>query len=150
MSRQFEGRRAFQTVARATALVMLLCVAAAGCAVKSRPVISPAKMAEFWQEPTDIGLRDLMYGAGGATLAPNPHDRYTVLKIDNAGFSPGYDVEDERGQKWSVLAYVLLHDGPDADGLALPRARAEQWLNAAHAANSEAPSLPGRYTVSAR
>jgi len=81
---------------------MLLHVAAAACAVNSRPVISPAKMAEFWQEPTDIDHRDLVYGAGGAALAPNPHDRYTLLKVDKTGFSPGYDVEDERGRKWSV------------------------------------------------
>lgn len=73
----------------------------AACAVNTRPTISPEKMAEFWQEP-DVEHRDLLHGPGGAALAPDPIARYSVLDVDDTGFSPGYDVQDERGRKWSV------------------------------------------------
>lgn len=73
-----------------------------GCALNDRPTLSPVKMAEFWQEPTDVAQRDLLNGPGGAALAPNPNATFTLLKADPSGFSPGLDVKDDQGQEWSV------------------------------------------------
>ena len=75
---------------------------AAACALGGRPVLSRGEIAELWQEPTDLERRDLMYGPGGRGLAPDAKASYTMLEVDTKGFSPGYDVRDDEGRKWSV------------------------------------------------
>lgn len=80
----------------------LLAIAATACAMNGSPTIAPSKMAELWQRPADIERRNLFHGRGGAALAPAPEGRYQLLEVDKKGFSPGYDVRDERGRKWSV------------------------------------------------
>lgn len=87
---------------RRFALIIALSLTVAGCAVNTRPTISPARMADFWQEPADLERRNLLNGPGGAAHAPNPKTSYVLLKADQSGFSPGYDVRDERGREWSV------------------------------------------------
>lgn len=83
-------------------LLALSLVMMTGCALNDRPTLSSTKMAEFWQEPTDAPQRDLLNGAGGAGLAPNPNATFTLIKADPSGFSPGLDVKDDQGQEWSV------------------------------------------------
>lgn len=83
-------------------LLTLLLVMATACALNDRPTLSPTKMAQFWQEPTDLVQRDLLNGPGGAALAPNPSATFTLMKADPSGFSPGLDVKDDQGQEWSV------------------------------------------------
>jgi hypothetical protein len=80
----------------------MVTLAAGACALHARPAVAPSKMAELWQQPTDIERRDLRYGYGGAPLAPDPRDRYELLDLDEKGFSRGYDVRDSRGRLWSV------------------------------------------------
>ena len=87
---------------RRLAMLTICLVMATACALNDRPTLSPTKMAEFWQEPTDLAQRDLLNGPGGAALAPNPNDTFTLLKADPRGFSPGLDVKDDRNQEWSV------------------------------------------------
>src|SRR4029453_19193513 len=77
------------------ALITMLSLAAAACALNTRPTMSPAAMAELWQEPIDLEQRDLLHGPGGASLGPDPRGRYTLLKSDPSGFRPGCGV---RGQ----------------------------------------------------
>jgi hypothetical protein len=83
-------------------ILVILLVTTTACALNDRPTLSPTKMAEFWQEPTDLAQRDLLNGPGGAALAPNPGAAYKLLKADPRGFSPGLDVKDDRNQEWSV------------------------------------------------
>jgi hypothetical protein len=85
-----------------TALLTLVFAVVAACALSGRPSLSPARMAELWQEPSDIARRDLFNGPGGAALAPDPDGRYALLETDNTGFSPGYDVKDGDGREWSI------------------------------------------------
>jgi hypothetical protein len=67
----------------------------------------PATIAELWRDPGDITRRDLFYGAGGAEHAP--HQRtFSFVAEDTSGYSPGYDVRDDRGVTWSVKT------GPEA------------------------------------
>lgn len=54
----------------------------------------------LWQEPGNIGARNLFYGPGGAEHAP--HSTFTFLKEDLNGSNPKFDVEDENGVKWKV------------------------------------------------
>jgi hypothetical protein len=86
---------------RNTALLLILMMSAA-CAVNTRPTVEPDRMAEFWAEPADVRSRNLFEGAGGARLAPDPQGRYSLIEVDDTGFSPGYDVKDEAGRIWSV------------------------------------------------
>jgi hypothetical protein len=61
----------------------------------------PAALAELWQDPTDIGQRDLFHGPGGSELVPRDPS-YTFVARDTTGRSPGFDVRDQRGLLWSV------------------------------------------------
>jgi hypothetical protein len=74
----------------------------AACALNDRPTLSPEKMAAFWVDPIDLSRRNLLYGRGGATLAPAAQARFLVEDVDKSGFSPGYDVKDDRGRAWNV------------------------------------------------
>jgi hypothetical protein len=63
---------------------------------------SPEQLAQLWIEPTNIATRDLYGGPGGAENAPDPKASYTVVDVDDEGFSRGYDVEDPLKREWSV------------------------------------------------
>jgi hypothetical protein len=60
--------------------------------------------AVLWQEPTDIERRDLYYGIGGQSGAPDPAGKFTFLadKGSPKDSNPKIDVEDDRGRKWTV------------------------------------------------
>lgn len=60
-----------------------------------------ADMRELWIAPRP-GERNLLFGPGGAELAPDPKARYEVIAIKIGGFSDGYDVRDPEGREWSV------------------------------------------------
>jgi len=80
----------------------LILLAAAGCALNTRPTLSPEKMAELWQEPADLERRDLFFGPGGRGRAPDPNDGFLFLSAKSTGTQPGYDVKDSGGREWSV------------------------------------------------
>lgn len=81
---------------------LVLLLAAAGCALNTRPTLRPDTMTELWQEPADLERRDLFYGFGGARRAPNPSEGFLFLSAKTTGTQPGYDVKDSRGREWSV------------------------------------------------
>ena len=58
----------------------------------------------LWQEPTDIGSRDLFYGIGGREGAPDPAGKFTFLGDHGSpkDSNPKIDVNDEQGRKWTV------------------------------------------------
>jgi hypothetical protein len=61
-----------------------------------------APMLQLWRNPTDLAQRDLRWGAGRPADAPSPTAVYTVVKRDDTGFSPGYDVVGPDKRKWSI------------------------------------------------
>ena len=56
--------------------------------------------AALWRAPD--GDRDLFAGIGGAALAPDPQDKFSVIAMKQGGFSRGYTVMDSRGREWSA------------------------------------------------
>ena len=64
-------------------------------------------LAELWQDPGDITRRDLFHGAGGEQHAPRG-SAFEFVAEDTTGFSPGFDVKDDRQIEWSVKT------GPEA------------------------------------
>lgn len=88
-----------------------LAITAPSCARAVRKVEltpeRPATIAELWQDPGDIAARDVFHGAGGAALAPR-QTAFEFVAEDTSGFSPGFDVRDDRGTTWSVKT------GPEA------------------------------------
>ena len=58
------------------------------------------QLAELWTAPP--AGRDLFYGIGGKTLAPDPSVSYTVVEIKRSGFSRGYTLKDPDGSEWSA------------------------------------------------
>jgi hypothetical protein len=58
--------------------------------------------AVLWRDPGRIESLDLFYGPGGRDGAPNPSDRFKLLRRMNSGTSKKISVEDERGRKWVV------------------------------------------------
>ena len=91
-------------------------VALAGCAVPLAPPPAvpptPAEMAQFWVEPTDLAQRDLFLGPWGAEHAPDPDAAYQFDEKKKqgllGGFSPGYTVDGPGGIEWSAK------QGPEA------------------------------------
>jgi hypothetical protein len=59
-----------------------------------------AQVAQLWVEPATN--RDLFWGVGGKTLAPDPAVTYTVIEIKQTGFSRGYTVKSPDGREWSA------------------------------------------------
>ena len=59
-------------------------------------------IAELWQEPADIAVRDLYAGPGGAALQPAADAAYAFAAYKTTGTNPGYDVVDAHGRLWSV------------------------------------------------
>ena len=92
-------------------LVLALAIATITCSRTVRTVQvtpgPPATVAELWQDPGDISRRDLLHGAGGAALAPR-ETSFTFVAEDVTGYSPGFDVTDDRKLEWSVKT------GPEA------------------------------------
>jgi hypothetical protein len=85
------------------ALVLLLGVEGCARRLQQAPVLpgTPHSIAELWQEPVDLEQRDLFHGAGGSGLAPVSTD-FRFVARDTSGWSPGFDVSDANGVKWSV------------------------------------------------
>jgi hypothetical protein len=59
-------------------------------------------IAQLWTAPADLESRDLFYGTGGRSLAPDPSTPFALVATDTKGYSPGYDVRDPQGVNWSV------------------------------------------------
>lgn len=62
----------------------------------------PAQVSELWVERGDVAALDLFHGPGGPALAPPPGAPFHFLAQDTTGFSPGWDVRDANGTRWSV------------------------------------------------
>lgn len=92
---------------RLSCAVFVAAALAGACGKTVRPVATPPppeQMAEFWVEPADLATRDLFWGPGGRENAPKADGRWEFEERDNKalGYSPGFDVKDERGIEWSV------------------------------------------------
>ena len=75
--------------------------------VQNRSKSAPP-MLQLWTDPGDLSHRDLLWGPGRAANAPSKNALYTVVKRDDSGFSPGYDVVGPDKRKWSIKV------GPEA------------------------------------
>ncbi len=58
-------------------------------------------VSQLWRQPDDLETRDLLVGPAAGVPKPDPA-RFTLIKADPTGFSPGYDVRDAAGMEWSV------------------------------------------------
>ena len=96
---------------RSAILLVAAVVTVTACARQMRAVEvtpdRPAALAELWRDPGDITARDLFHGAGGAGNAPRQRT-FAFVAEDTSGWSPGFDVRDDRGVEWSVKT------GPEA------------------------------------
>lgn len=66
------------------------------------PAVAEQRQAELWTDPGDMTRLDVFHGPGGEALAPRPGASFQFVAKDTTGFSPGWDVKDERGVTWSV------------------------------------------------
>ena len=58
-------------------------------------------IAQLWREPADLETRDLLVGPSAGVPKPTAA-RFTFLKADPSGYSPGYNLRDQDGIEWSV------------------------------------------------
>lgn len=94
--------------ARRVGLIVLMC-GSVSCAPtlqqtrdQSRPKTS-TPMAQLWTDPgSELTQRDLRWGPGRAANAPAKNAMFTVLKLDETGYSRGYDVVGPDKRKWSI------------------------------------------------
>jgi hypothetical protein len=98
--------RASPAAAWALAAMLPGTLLGASCAGRIVRTVSadPARteIAHLWVAPDDLESRDLFHGPGGPALAPPAGVSYAVIAEDDTGFSPGYDVRDPDGTRWSV------------------------------------------------
>jgi hypothetical protein len=80
------------------------------------PTVPPGqvRIAELWEEPTDIDGQDLFYGPWGPERAPQPEATYTFIETKQGGVNPGMTVRDPAGRKWKVKQPPLV--GRRAEG----------------------------------
>ncbi len=93
------------SILRNAGVVFVSALAATSCAGRAQtPTETPRSLnvSQLWMEPRDLESRNLFYGAGGRSLAPNPRVRYEFVLTDTKGYSRGYDVRDPLGVHWSV------------------------------------------------
>jgi hypothetical protein len=88
--------------ASVTMLVLMTAACAGRTALKAPTDQSPVDLAQLWIDPVDLESRNLFDGPGGAALAPDPSAVYELVKVDDTGYSAGYDVRDPKGAEWSV------------------------------------------------
>ena len=55
----------------------------------------------LWAEP-DVEARDLFHGPGGPELVPDASATYALVKVDESGYSKGYEVRAADGTTWDV------------------------------------------------
>lgn len=96
---------------RTLVVVVALVSALPGCGRISRDVRllndPSARIEELWQDPGDIGKRDLFQGPGTPGLMPKD-STFEFVAVDAGGYSPGFDVKSADGMEWSVKT------GPEA------------------------------------
>ena len=83
-------------------LAIPLSMLAISCSLNERRTIDPGRMAQLWEPPTNLELRDLFRGTGGSKNEPDPDDLYEFKEEKAVGTQPGYDVKDSKGREWSV------------------------------------------------
>jgi hypothetical protein len=54
----------------------------------------------LWRDPGNIAARDLLWGSGSQSTAPNPP--FTFVEEDASGTKPKVEVTDANGEKWKV------------------------------------------------
>ena len=100
-------KRSQMTVRACFVLVACATAACAPTLQQTRPqglraTTASAPLLELWANPSDLTQRNLLWGPGRPASAPSPNATYTVLKIDDTGYSSGYDVNGPDGRKWSI------------------------------------------------
>ncbi len=93
--------------------VLVLAFGAAACAVPTITRTLPdgaarVSLAELWIEPATIASRDLFWGPGGQSLAPESGSTFTFKEEKVGGYSPGFVVTDASSREWSAK------QGPEA------------------------------------
>ena len=70
-------------------------------AVSQSPEKTTSAAPVLWQDPSDISTRDLRYGQGGESHAPQS-TVFKFVKEDMSGTNPKLIVTDEAGHKWKM------------------------------------------------
>ncbi len=85
------------------------------CAPHVRSTAQPrdAQLSQLWEEPVDVGARDLYYGPWGPEQAPDPHATYTFVAKKRHGTNPGVMVTDPQGREWHVKQAPQNHQGAE-------------------------------------
>jgi hypothetical protein len=92
--------RAKWTLVGPTIFSMVLSCAPSAAVRSINTAPTAAQVAELWHEPEPT--RDLFWGVGGKSLAPDPDVTYQVIEIKRSGFSRGLTVVDPQKRQWST------------------------------------------------
>jgi hypothetical protein len=85
----------------AIAAIVLLTIPSAGFGQSKRKAkkVVPSGTPILWENPADIGSRDLVLGPGGEEMKPDTR-HVTFLKEEKGGYSPKFRVRDGSGREW--------------------------------------------------
>lgn len=74
----------------------------------------PPNVAELWERPDDLAVRDLFNGPWGEEHAPDPRGTYTFVETKTGGINPGMTVRDRERREWKIKQAPT--DGRGAEG----------------------------------
>jgi hypothetical protein len=103
MARKLSSHSAYRAALAAAILLVLPSSSIARQGTKQHETnveVPENARVSLWQNPADIGSRDLYYGPGGKEHSP--HTTYTFVKEDLKGTNPKFEVRDENDVKWKV------------------------------------------------
>ena len=88
-----------------------LVVAGVGLLAAAPPRSEP--LAALWEEPTNIGSRNLFTGPWSADHAPSPLATFRLLALKSHGINPGVVVVDPSGREWHVKQHARNSAGDE-------------------------------------
>jgi hypothetical protein len=73
----------------------------------------PEPMDSFWEEPSNLGSRNLFTGPWSVDHAPNPLATFTLVGLKSHGINPGVVVMDPAGREWHVKQHARNNAGDE-------------------------------------
>ena len=70
-------------------------------------------MASLWEEPSNLGSRDLFTGPWSVDHAPNPLATFRLSGLKSHGINPGVVVTDPAGREWHVKQHARNNAGEE-------------------------------------
>lgn len=95
------------------ALTSMAFLVAGVCLLAAAPTLRSDGLSSFWEEPTNLGARNLYTGPWSADHAPSPLATFQLISLNSHGINPGVVVVDPAGREWHVKQHAHNNAGDE-------------------------------------